>query len=53
MVACLLAFGFVLNFILSFQATERNKQKKGEKKPANTLFNLNGANDTVDVEIVF
>lgn len=47
LVGCLLAFGFVLNFILSFQATERNKQKKGEKKPANTLFNLNGANDTV------
>lgn len=42
---CLLAFGFVLNFILSIQATKRNKQKKGEKEPANTLFNLNGVSD--------
>lgn len=42
---CLLAFGFVLNFILSIQATKRNKQKKGEKEPANTLFDLNGVSD--------
>lgn len=46
LVGWLLAFGFVLNFILSIQATERNKQKKGKKKPANTLFNLNGVSDT-------
>lgn len=43
---CLLAFGFVLNFILNIQATERDKRKKGKKEPANTLFNLNGVNDT-------
>lgn len=43
---CLLAFGFVLNFILSIQATERNKQKDRDKKPANTLFNLSGVFDS-------
>lgn len=46
LVGRLLAFGFVLNFILNIQATERNKQKKEKKKPANTLFNLNGVSDT-------
>lgn len=39
-------FWGVLNFILSIQATERNKQKKGKKKPANTLFNPNGVSDS-------